>query len=107
MHVAPLRRFCGSLAEFLGFEVLSAVTVKSIMLWDVTPRSPVKINRRFGRTCGFHLQGPKNKSNKLSERFSKNYRLSPVSVKIYHKMTGSCEHGNEPSGSTKGETFVN
>jgi hypothetical protein len=27
--------------------------------WDITPCSPLKFNRRFGRTCRLHLQGRK------------------------------------------------
>jgi hypothetical protein len=38
-----------------GFEVLTAVVMKSIIFWDMTPCSP--LNRRFGRTYRLHLQG--------------------------------------------------
>jgi hypothetical protein len=41
----------------VGFEVLTAVVVKSCIFWDVTPCSPLKLNRRFGGTCRLHLQG--------------------------------------------------
>jgi hypothetical protein len=30
--------------------------LKISILWDITPCSPVKINRRFGRTYHFHRQ---------------------------------------------------
>jgi hypothetical protein len=33
-----------------GFEVLTAVVIKSYIFWDITPCSLLKINRRFGRT---------------------------------------------------------
>jgi hypothetical protein len=39
-----------------GFEVLTAVVTKNSAVWDITPCSPLKVNRRFGRTC-LHLQG--------------------------------------------------
>jgi hypothetical protein len=40
-----------------GFEVLIAVVMKSTFFWDITPFSPLKVNRRFGETYGLHLQG--------------------------------------------------
>jgi hypothetical protein len=30
---------------------------KSYTFWDITPRSPMKVNRRFGGTCRLHLNG--------------------------------------------------
>jgi hypothetical protein len=35
----------------VGFEVLTAVLMKSTILWDITPCSLMKVNRRFGGTC--------------------------------------------------------
>jgi hypothetical protein len=35
----------------LVFEVLRAVLTKTYVFWDITPCSPLKINRRFGVTC--------------------------------------------------------
>jgi hypothetical protein len=32
-------------------EVLAAVVTKSSSRWDMTPYSPVKVNRCFGETC--------------------------------------------------------
>jgi hypothetical protein len=29
--------------------------MKSSVFWDITPSSPLKINRRFGGTCRLHL----------------------------------------------------
>jgi hypothetical protein len=40
----------------VGFEVLTAVVMKSSVFWDKMPCSPLKINRHFGGTC-LHLQG--------------------------------------------------
>jgi hypothetical protein len=33
---------------FVGFEVLTAVIMRNSIFWDVTPFSPLKVNRRFG-----------------------------------------------------------
>jgi hypothetical protein len=43
----------------VGIEVLSAVTVKSSVLWDIKPCSPVKFSRRFRGTYRHHPQSPK------------------------------------------------
>jgi hypothetical protein len=32
----------------VGFEVLTAVVMKSTIFWDITPCSPLSANRRFG-----------------------------------------------------------
>jgi hypothetical protein len=37
--------------HFVGFEVLTAVVVKSSIFCDIKPCSPLKVNRRFGRKC--------------------------------------------------------
>jgi hypothetical protein len=34
--------------KVVGFEVLTAVVMKSSIFWDVSPCSPLKVNRRFG-----------------------------------------------------------
>jgi hypothetical protein len=40
----------------VGFEVLASTVKKITVFWDITPRSPLKVNRRFGGTYRFHLQ---------------------------------------------------
>jgi hypothetical protein len=42
---------------YVGFEVLTAVIKNSFLFWDITPYSPLKVNRRFGRTCWLRLHG--------------------------------------------------
>jgi hypothetical protein len=32
---------------YVGFEVLTAVVMKSYIFWDITPCSPFKVNQRF------------------------------------------------------------
>jgi hypothetical protein len=41
----------------VGFEVPTAVVMKSSIFWDITPCSPLKVNWCFGGTCRLHLQG--------------------------------------------------
>jgi hypothetical protein len=39
----------------IGFEVFTAVVIKSNIFWDITPCGPLKVNRRFGGTYRLHL----------------------------------------------------
>jgi hypothetical protein len=49
--------YCSSkLYWSVGFEVLTAVVMKSTVFWDITLCSPLKVNRRFGGTYCIHLQ---------------------------------------------------
>jgi hypothetical protein len=43
----------------VGFEVLTAVTIKSSFFWDITPCHVVKVNQRFRGTYWLHLCGRK------------------------------------------------
>jgi hypothetical protein len=45
-----------NLIQDVGFEVLTAVVMKSSVFWDIMPCSPLKLYRRFGGTCRLHLQ---------------------------------------------------
>jgi hypothetical protein len=49
---------------YVGCEVLTSVVVKSTLFWDITPWSPLSVNRRFGETYRLHIQGRKNKFGK-------------------------------------------
>jgi hypothetical protein len=59
-------------AEILsvGVEVLTAVVMKGTVFWDITPFSPLKVNRQFGGTCGLHLQGGIRKDTNVSPAFT-------------------------------------
>jgi hypothetical protein len=46
--------------NFVGYEIIAAVTVMSTIFWDLTPCSPIEIRWRFGRTSCLHLQGVRN-----------------------------------------------
>jgi hypothetical protein len=39
----------------VGFEVLTAVIMKSTIFWNITPCIPLSVNRRFGETYRLHL----------------------------------------------------
>jgi hypothetical protein len=40
----------------VGLEVLTAV-IMNYILWNITPCSPLNVNRHFGGTCRLHLHG--------------------------------------------------
>jgi hypothetical protein len=42
---------------FVGFDVVTAMVMKITIFPDITPCSPLKVNRRFGGTYCLHLQG--------------------------------------------------
>jgi hypothetical protein len=52
------------LSSVAGCEVFTAVVMKSIIVWDMTPYSPLNVNRRFGGTYRLYLQGRRNKFSK-------------------------------------------
>jgi hypothetical protein len=45
------------LRSILIFEVLTAVVVNNTIFWDITPCSPLRVDRRFGGTYRLHVQG--------------------------------------------------
>jgi hypothetical protein len=47
-----------------GFEVFTAVVMKNIIFWDMTPYSPLSFHRWFEGTYRLHLQGRRNKFSK-------------------------------------------
>jgi hypothetical protein len=48
------------LLDFVRFEVFTAMVMKSIIFWDVTPYSLLRCNRRFGGTYHLHPEGRRN-----------------------------------------------
>jgi hypothetical protein len=46
-----------TISSHVKFEVLTAVVIRNTVPWNITPCSPVKVNRRFGGTYRVHLQG--------------------------------------------------
>jgi hypothetical protein len=43
--------------DYVGFEVLTVVAMKSSIFCHIMPCSLVKVNRCFKQTCRLHLQG--------------------------------------------------
>jgi hypothetical protein len=44
------------LKSCVGLEVLTAVVMRSSLVWDITPCNPVKVNPRVEGTCRLYLQ---------------------------------------------------
>jgi hypothetical protein len=53
-----------NLKILVEFWVFTAVVMKSIIFWDMTPCSPLSVNRRFGGTYRLRLQGRRNMFSK-------------------------------------------
>jgi hypothetical protein len=53
--------------DVVGFEVFTAMVMKSIIFWDMTPCSPLSFNLRFGGTYRLQLQGRRDKFRKIQQ----------------------------------------
>jgi hypothetical protein len=61
--------------------------LKSSLVWEITPRSPPKVNRRFGRTCCPHLQGRiSSQARNQHEAGSKQSRGTRRSLKAWNLL---------------------
>jgi hypothetical protein len=77
----------------VGSEVLIAVIMRSSIFWDVTPRSTLKVNRRFGGTYLLRLQGRRIRQarNQRESRWQDAFTL--VTCLVYSltlKMEAAC-----------------
>jgi hypothetical protein len=65
----------------VGFEVLTAVAMKSSVLGDITPHIPLKVNWRFGGICRLHLQGKRisQEKNQREAGSKQSFTLLPTS----------------------------
>jgi hypothetical protein len=73
----------------VGFEVLTAVVMKNTIFMDITPCSPLKVNRRFGGTYRLHLQGRRisRARNQLESMWqAEHFQCSPI---IGHSLLAS------------------
>jgi hypothetical protein len=52
-----LDRLSKTTKTYVGFEVLTAVVMKSTVFWDITPCNRLRVIRRFGGTYRLHHQG--------------------------------------------------
>jgi hypothetical protein len=60
----------------VGFEVFTAVVMKSIIFWDMTPCSLLSFNRCFGGTYRLHLQGLRSRFSKSASKQLATYLLA-------------------------------
>jgi hypothetical protein len=76
--------------QTVGFEVLTAVVMKSSVFWDKTPCSLVKVNWCFGETYRLHLQGRRVKQARNQHEAGWRGRLY---VPPKHQLTLTRLHG--------------
>jgi hypothetical protein len=87
----------------VGFEVFTAVVLKSIIFWDMTPFSPLSFNRRFGGTYRSHLQGQRNRFGKpASKQMASRYHL--FAEPIYSTLMMEAIYSSETSVETQRTT---
>jgi hypothetical protein len=61
----------------VGFEVFTAVIMKSISFWDITPCSPLSVNRRFGGTASiFRVEEISSASKQAASRIMRHGVIS-------------------------------
>jgi hypothetical protein len=53
LHLMPTLGMRGATPPLAGFQTLTAVIMKSSVLWDITPCSLFKVSRLFGGTSFF------------------------------------------------------
>jgi hypothetical protein len=69
------------------FEVLTAVVIKSPIFWDITPFTPLKVNRSFGVICCIYYQGRRiNQVRDRHEAGSKQHCLAHSSILKIHLL---------------------
>jgi hypothetical protein len=69
--------------------------MRSSVFWDITPCSPLNVNRRFGRTCRLHLQG--RRTSHVRDQHEAGYSLPPAFMLVSYlaypsalKMEATC-----------------
>jgi hypothetical protein len=55
-HGKPRRRWEDNIKVNVGFDVLTAVFMKSSIFWNIIPCSTLKINQHFGGKIRLYLQ---------------------------------------------------
>jgi hypothetical protein len=76
-HTASNFRVKDGVSDFLlRVSIRSKNYRKSSIFWDITPCSPLKVNRRFGGTCRLHLQG--RRISKERNRRESSWQARPI-----------------------------
>jgi hypothetical protein len=60
------------------------VVLKSSIFWDITPRNPLKVNRRFGGICGLYLTVQERAKQEAS------FKQVASTVNATHILLGYC-----------------
>jgi hypothetical protein len=86
MSKLRLQQRSENMFHFVGFEVFTAVIMKSTIFWDITLCSPLSVNRSFGATYRLHFLGRKNKFSKKPA--FKLVASLPTSFKTWFTLNG-------------------
>jgi hypothetical protein len=65
--------------------------MKSIIFWDMTPRSLLSFNRRFGGTYRLHLQGRRNRFSRTSKQAGGKHLAEIISATLKMEAKFSSE----------------
>jgi hypothetical protein len=79
----------------VGFEVFTAVAMKSIIFWDVTPCSLLRCHRRFGGTYRLHFQG---RRTNFQQEPARRINCEPENWCIYRKQKVRGKWSSVPIG---------
>jgi hypothetical protein len=90
----------------VGFKVLIAAVIKDVF-WDITLRSPLKVNQRFGGTCRLHLQGRRisQERNKRESRWEARFHTGFL-VGFIWPLTQANSSGINGVGSIRHKTVL-
>jgi hypothetical protein len=72
--------------DYVRFVVLTAVITYNSIFWDVTPCSPLKVNRRFGRTYLLHFQDRRLSQGRIYREASRARLVSYVAYSSVLKI---------------------
>jgi hypothetical protein len=73
-----IQQLLTNITNFVGFEVFTAVVMKSIIFWDMTLGSLLSFNRRFEGTYCLHLQGRRNRFSKTSKQAGGKQKMEAI-----------------------------
>jgi hypothetical protein len=88
-HMRKLTKICEIMFKPVGFEILTAVIMKNSVFWNITPCSPLKVNRRFGGTCRLSIQCLKI----IQARNRRKRRWKASTILLKHRLTFNGLHG--------------
>jgi hypothetical protein len=86
--IKKMSAFCRQSAIIKSIWFSTYQRFKCTIFWDITPCSPLKVNRRFGGTYRLHLQGRKisRAQNQRESRWQAKLRWKRLHAVISHRI---------------------